>query len=235
MFPRRIAAIPTIALFLVALPACGGGDAEVTELTTPEARAGYAFGQDIGQSLADAGIPLDVDALVQGMRDAINEREPLLSPEEAMQAMQDWQMRAQEQMMAQAESDAADNRAEGEAFLAENAQREGWTTTDSGLQYRVIEEGDGPTPGPQDRVSVHYRGTFIDGETFDSSYDRGEPAVFGVSEVISGWTEALQLMQVGGKLELAIPSDLAYGQQAPPQIGPNRVLLFEVELLGIEG
>ncbi len=235
MFARRLLGLPLVAIF--ALSACNGSDGpRMTSLPDDDdARAGYAFGMDIGQSLAGAGAELDVDALVQGIRDAVEDRDMLMTPEEAMQAMQAWQMRAQEQAMARAESEAEENRAEGEAFLAENAQREGWNTTESGLQYRVIEEGDGATPGPNDRVQVHYRGTFIDGETFDSSYDRGQPAVFGVSEVIAGWTEALQLMQVGGKLELAIPSDLAYGSQAPPQIGPNRVLIFEVELLGIEG
>lgn len=225
-----------LALALV-LPvaACGGGTNQVNEVTTFEARAAYAIGQDVGGSLRSSGVELDFDALVQGLRDALDEVEqPLLDQAGAMEAIQEFQMRAQQAQVAIQEEAGAANRAEGEAYLSENAAKDGVITTASGLQYRVIEQGDGPTPTLDDQVRVHYRGTFANGETFDSSYDRGDPAVFGVGNVISGWTEALQLMQVGSKLELVIPSDLAYGPNGPPAIGPDRMLIFEVELLGIE-
>ena len=128
-----------------------------------------------------------------------------------------------------------DNRAQGEAFLAENAQREGVVTLPSGLQYEVLEEGDGATPRRRSTVVVHYSGTLIDGTPFDSSYSRGEPARFPVNRVIPGWTEALQLMQVGDKWRLFIPADLAYGDRgAGPVIGPGSTLIFEVELLEVQ-
>jgi len=179
-------------------------------------------------------VELDLDALFQGFRDALDGSAPLMDELQVMQTMQEFQMRSQESLMRQAEESASANQAEAESYLAENAGRDGVVTTDSGLQYRVLEQGDGAVPGPTDRVRVHYRGTFINGEQFDSSYDRGEPAVFGVNQVIPGWTEALQLMQVGTRVELAIPGNLAYGPSGPPGFGPNRALLFEVELLGIE-
>jgi FKBP-type peptidyl-prolyl cis-trans isomerase len=125
-------------------------------------------------------------------------------------------------------------KAEGDAFLAENAKKEGVKSTPSGLQYKVLTEGDGAMPAATDTVKVHYTGTFIDGKKFDSSVDRGEPATFGVDQVIPGWTEALQLMKVGSKWQLAIPSDLAYGPQGRgAQMPPNSVLLFDVELIEI--
>ena len=123
---------------------------------------------------------------------------------------------------------------EGIAYLAENAKKEGVVTTESGLQYEVLTKGSGPSPTADDSVTVHYTGTLIDGTVFDSSVERGEPATFGVTQVIAGWTEALQLMSVGDKLRLVIPSDLAYGLRgAGPSIGPNSTLIFEVELLSI--
>ena len=127
-----------------------------------------------------------------------------------------------------------DSKKEGEDFLAENTKKEGVITTESGLQYEVIKMGDGKKPTANDNVKVHYHGTFIDGTVFDSSVERGEPIVFGLNQVISGWTEALQLMPVGSKFKLYIPSDLAYGAQQAGQIPPYSTLIFEVELLGIE-
>lgn len=229
---RATRSVAPLSLALVAA-ACGSGE-PVTELPTFETRAAYAIGQNVGGQLAASGVELDLDALFQGFRDAMDGSEPLLDEMQIMQTMQEFQMRAEEFMMREADEAASANQAEAQSYLAENAGRDGVLTTDTGLQYRVLAQGDGPTPGPTDRVRVHYRGTFIGGEQFDSSYDRGEPAVFGVNEVIPGWTEALQLMQVGSRLELVIPGNLAYGQNAPPNFGPNRTLLFEVELLGIE-
>jgi FKBP-type peptidyl-prolyl cis-trans isomerase len=200
-----------------------------------EERASYAIGVDVGKSLARSGAEIDQVALLQGLTDALEDRELAMTQAEANQAMQEFAQKVQE---AQAGVQAAmldKNREEGAAFLAENGEKSGVITTASGLQYEVIEEGDGPKPGPTDRVSVHYRGTLLDDTEFDSSYGRGTPITFGVNGVISGWTEALQLMSVGSKYRLFIPSDLAYGQGgSPPDIGPNATLIFEVELLSIE-
>jgi len=229
---RAARSVAALSLALVAA-ACGGGE-RVTDLPTFEARAAYAIGQNVGGQLAASGVELDLDALFQGFRDALDGAEPLLDETQVMETMQEFQTRAEEIMMREADEAASANQAEAESYLAQNAGQDGVVTTDTGLQYRVMVQGDGPAPGPTDRVRVHYRGTFIGGEQFDSSYDRGEPAVFRVNEVIAGWTEALQLMQVGSRVELVIPGNLAYGQNAPPNFGPNRTLLFEVELLGIE-
>ncbi len=224
----------SLLLLTALLPACAGGNERVTELPDFEQRAAYAIGQDVGNSLAEAGVELDFDALVQGLRDAMDDEDSLLEPQEIMEVVQEFQMRAQEAMAAREEAAVEDNRAEGEAFRREHAERDGVVTTDSGLQYRFVTEGDGPIPGPADRVRVHYRGTFIDGEVFDSSYERDEPAVFQVQQVIPGWSEALQLTPVGSTVELVIPPNLGYGMSAPASIGPERTLLFEVEVLGIE-
>ena len=136
---------------------------------------------------------------------------------------------------AEQNEEATENKAKGEAFLAENGAREGVETTESGLQYEILETGSGPQPSVTDTVSVHYRGTFLDGSQFDSSYERGSPASFAVNRVIAGWTEGLQLMPVGSTWKLYIPSDLAYGDRgSPPLIGPGETLIFEVKLLDIK-
>jgi FKBP-type peptidyl-prolyl cis-trans isomerase FklB len=132
-------------------------------------------------------------------------------------------------------ADGEKNKTTGEKFLADNKAKEGVVTLPSGLQYKIIKEGDGAKPGPTDKVKAHYKGTHVDGTTFDSSYDRNDPAVFPLDKVIKGWTEALQLMKIGSKWELYIPSDIAYGAKGrKPVIGPNETLIFTVELLGIE-
>jgi len=149
--------------------------------------------------------------------------------------IQAFQKEMQAKMVAEMQALAAKNKAAGEAFLAENAKKEGVVVTDSGLQYKIIEEGEGPSPGPSDMATVNYRGTLIDGTQFDSSYDRGQPATFPVGGVIAGWTEALQLMKPGAKWQLFIPADLAYGERgAGKDIGPNSTLVFDVELLSVE-
>ena len=148
--------------------------------------------------------------------------------------MQRFQTEQQEKQQAAAAQAAATNAAAGQAFLAENAGREGVTVTESGLQYEVLQAGEGASPGPEDTVEVHYRGTLVDGTEFDSSYGRGQTVQFGVTQVIPGWTEALQLMQVGSKYRLVIPPELAYGAGGAGQtIGPNSTLVFEVELVSI--
>ena len=222
--------------FLLLLPACDPAAGGPAPLETDDQKASYAIGRDMGSSLQPAAERLDVDALARGIREALAGEEAALSPEELQAVLQEFTRSIQADQMAAREEEAQTNRAEGEAFMEENAEREGVTTTESGLQYEVVEPGDGPTPGPQDRVRVHYRGTLVDGTEFDSSYERGEPAVFGLDGVIPGFSEGLQLMEVGSTYRFVIPGELAYGPQGGGggTIGPDETLVFEVELLGIE-
>jgi len=206
------------------------------DLDTPEERLSYTIGMDIGSSLADQEMDLDLDLLVEALRASYSGEETRLTQEEALAEREAFMQRRQQQMQDQRQQEAAENREAGEAFLAQNRERDGVTETESGLQYRVIEEGEGARPAAEDRVTVHYKGTLIDGTQFDSSYDRGEPATFALNQVIPGWTEGLQLMSEGAKYEFFIPSDLAYGEQGRPgPIGPNSTLIFEVELLEVAG
>jgi FKBP-type peptidyl-prolyl cis-trans isomerase len=209
--------------------------ASVTELTTFAQKSSYAIGVNVASSLSQVKDDLDQAAFFQGLRDALAGRDLLLSDEEAQQVMQEFTKNMQTRQAADRSAASTRNLEEGRAFLAKNKEQEGVITTASGLQYRVLREGTGPSPKATDRVTVNYSGKLIDGTEFDSSYKRGEPATFAVNGVIKGWSEALQLMKVGGKYELFIPSDLAYGERGAGQsIGPNATLIFEVELLKIE-
>jgi len=203
------------------------------DLTSEDAQIGYAIGVNIGQSIEQQGIleGIDVDTFTVGMLDALSGNLQL-SNEQMMAAIQAFQVRLQ----AEEQAALSEGLAASEAFLAQNGQRDGVVTTASGLQYEVISSGPagGDKPGLTDSVLAHYHGTLADGTVFDSSVDRGEPAQFGLSQVIAGWTEALQLMSVGDKWRLFIPPALAYGPQSPtPAIPPNSALVFEVELLEI--
>ncbi|MEE4331226.1 MAG: FKBP-type peptidyl-prolyl cis-trans isomerase [Wenzhouxiangella sp.] len=205
------------------------------ELETPEERLSYTVGMDIGQSLADQDLELDIDLLVEALRATYAGEETRLTREEALAERDAFMQRRQQEMEEQRNLDAARNLEEGQAFLAQNREREGIMETESGLQYRVLEEGDGASPAASDTVTVHYRGTLINGTEFDSSYARGEPATFALNQVIPGWTEGVQLMKEGAKYEFFIPSDLAYGEQGRPgPIGPNSTLVFEVELIEVQ-
>ncbi|MGK7294342.1 MAG: FKBP-type peptidyl-prolyl cis-trans isomerase [Candidatus Wenzhouxiangella sp. M2_3B_020] len=209
--------------------------AQETELDTPEDRLSYTIGMDIGQSLAGQDMPLDIDILMEGLKASYLGEETLLTQEEALAEREKFIQQRQQKLAEQRAEDARVNKEEGEAFLAANAEKEGVEVTDSGLQYRVIEAGDGASPDADDRVTVHYRGKLINGVEFDSSYAREEPATFGLNQVIPGWTEGLQLMEEGAKYEFFIPSELAYGEQGRPgPIGPNSTLIFEVELLEVQ-
>lgn len=222
--------IVAAAAFLFA----GCSAAPEARLDTEDQQASYAIGLDMGSSLAPAQGMLDVPALMKGIEDAINEIDPAIDPETRQAALQGFSARVREAQMARMEEEGAANREAGAAYLAENAAREGVTTTESGLQYEVLEAGDGPTPGADDQVRIHYRGTLTDGTEFDSSYERGEPVVFGVGGVIPGFSEGLQLMEVGSSYRFVIPSDIAYGPQGSGGvIGPDATLIFEVELLEI--
>lgn len=198
-------------------------------------RAGYAIGVNMGKNMNQQNVDIDVEAMIQGIRDGLSGAEPRLTDEEMQAAITEFQQAMVAQQQAEMEKALAENKAAGDAFREENAAREGVQTTESGLQYEVLTEGSGPKPTASDRVSVHYRGTLVDGTQFDSSYDRGQPATFPVTGVIQGWQEILQLMPVGSKWKVVIPPELAYGERgSPPKIEPGSTLVFEVELLGIE-
>jgi len=205
-----------------------------SDLATSDQRLSYGIAFGLGQRMAADGVPLDTGAFNAGLSDALAGSESRLTEEEIAAEMQAYQEKATAEMAAvQAEAGAA-NAAASAAFLEANGAKDGVVTTESGLQYELITEGTGPMPGPDDQVEVHYRGTLVDGTVFDSSIDRGETVTFGVSQVIPGWTEALQLMPTGSKWLLAIPSDLAYGAGGAGQvIGPDSALIFEVELIAI--
>lgn len=206
-----------------------------TELDSLNKRLSYIVGENMATQLKNDGIEFEVDALVLALNDVIAGTASRLSEAEKRATIEEVQKIAQAKQMAANSEKSAKNKAEGAAYLAENGNKDGVTTTDTGLQYKVLTAGDGAQPKASDTVKVHYKGTLIDGTVFDSSYDRGEPAVFPVTGVIAGWVEALQLMKVGDKFELTIPSDLAYGANGSgPTIGPDAVLVFDVELLAIQ-
>ena len=194
----------------------------------------YAVGINVAQSLLQTGVELDAELVCQGLKDLLSGEGPKISGEELNEALMAFSQKAQEQK-ASAQSAAADeNLQKGKAFLEENAKKDGVNVTDSGLQYEVLEEGTGEIPSESSTVKVHYKGENIEGIEFDSSYSRGEPTQFPVNGVIAGWTEALQLMKEGAKYKLAIPAEIAYGENgAGGAIGPNETLVFEVELLEV--
>jgi FKBP-type peptidyl-prolyl cis-trans isomerase FklB len=202
---------------------------------TQKDKVSYAIGMSIGANLHKQSVDVDPKVLAQGLQDAMSGGKTLLSEDEERATLTDLQndmrKKQQEKMQAAAET----NKKEGDAFLAAHKTKEGVVTLPSGLQYKILAAGTGPKPTAGDAVACNYRGTLIDGKEFDSSYKRGQPATFPVSGVIKGWTEALQLMPVGSKWQLVVPSDLAYGERGQgPDIGPNATLIFEVELLSIQ-
>ena len=208
-------------------------DATASPLRLDDAdqRQSYALGYQLAGNLQERAVPLDAAALSAGVADRLSGAEPRLGESERLAALEAYQKRAQASRPDGQRADA--NRAASEKYLRENARRSEVAVTDSGLQYEVIESADGPVPGPQDRVRVHYRGQLVDGTEFDSSYRRGEPAVFRVDQVIAGWQEALRMMSAGSRWRLAIPAELAYGAGGPGPIGPDSALVFEVELLEV--
>ncbi len=224
-----------LCLFLAVAPFALAQEPEKPKADAPKADAGmtdiqrtsYSVGVQFGNAIADGAKFIDLEALNAGLKDAIAKKDLKLTDEEMGACLQD----LQQQMT---ESRFGANKKEGEDYLAANATKEGVKTLPSGLQYKVITEGAGKIPTANDTVSTHYRGTFIDGKEFDSSYKRNQPAEFPVTRVIAGWTEALQLMKEGSKWELYVPYALAYGEEGrPPQIPPYSVLVFQVELLKI--
>ncbi len=212
----------------------GSSLAFAQELKTEKDKVSYMVGMQIGGSLTQIKDEIDMAVVIKAMQSALAGEEPKLSQEEAMQVQQAFAQRLQAKREAEMQAIATKNKEEGEAFLAKNKSADGVQSTASGLQYKVVTTGAGPKPAATDTVKVHYVGTLLDGTEFDSSVARGEPAQFALNAVIPGWTEALQLMPVGSKYTLWIPSELAYGDRGTPgPIGPNATLKFEVELLEI--
>lgn len=209
---------------------------EASELKSDTDRMSYTIGIDIGRKLKKQPLDLKPEFIARGIQDALTDGTLLMNDEEIDASMKAIQKELAQKQMALMKEAGEKNKSEGEAFLAENKKKEGVVTTSSGLQYKLIREGTGKTPTLTDTVSVHYLGILVDGTEFDSSYRRGQPASFRVDGVIKGWTEALQLMKEGAKWQLFIPSELAYGERgAGGKIGPNATLIFEVELIAVEG
>ena len=220
-----------------AKPAEAGKDAEgkptYAGLPTEKEQISYTIGMAMGKQLTEIKDEVNLDTVVKAMRSQMAGEKVLLNDEQAQEIMEKFGQKMQAKQIAKMMAEAKANQEKGDKFLAENARKPGVTTTASGLQYKVLTAGTGAKPGATDGVKVHYKGTLLDGKTFDSSYDRGEPATMPLQGVIPGWQEGLQLMPVGAKYTFWIPAKLAYGEQAPPMIGPNQVLVFEVELLDI--
>lgn len=197
-------------------------------------KVGLLVGADVGRSLAPIGDEIELSWFLQGLRDVVGQRQALLSEAEADALRQAFSARIRSRLQAQAAEAGKQNAAEGAAFLANNRTTKGVFTTPSGLQYMVLRQGAGQRPRPDSRVRVHYHGTLLDGTVFDSSYERGQPAEFGLNQVIAGWTEGVAMMPVGAKYRFWIPSALAYGEQGSPgSIAPNATLVFDIELLQV--
>src|ERR1700682_4802374 len=223
----RLLIIPIAVLSLASL-SFGQDKAQLKDLKD---KVSYAVGLNVGSNFKKQGQELNPDAVLAGLKDAQSGKTPALSEQEMRETMETWSKQMEDKQKAAGEKNAA----EGAKFLEENKKKDGVKTTASGLQYKVIKEGNGAKPKESDTVTVNYRGTLTNGTEFDSSYKRGQPASFPVKGVIPGWTEALQLMKTGSKYQLFIPAELAYGARAMgPDIGSNSALIFEVELLDVK-
>ena len=218
-----------------ALLLAGHGSAgDAPKLTDQKDKVSYSIGIDIGNNLKRQSIDIAPDLLAKGVQDAMSGGETLLSAEEMRETLIALQKETMAKAQEQRKQVAEKNKKEGETFLAGNRKKEGVVTLPSGLQYKVVKAGDGASPKETDTVETNYRGTLIDGTEFDSSYKRGQAAVFPVNGVIPGWTESLQRMKVGDKWQLFLPPELAYGEQGAGPIGPNSTLIFDVELMSVK-
>ena len=216
-----------MAALLVGVFAAASGAQDAPTLKSPTEKLSYALGMDVGNQFRKQSVDVDPAIFMRGLRDALSGGKTLLTEEEVRTAITGLQTEMKGRL-------AAKNKQEGEAFLAQNKTKEGVVTLPSGLQYKILKAGEGSKPTLEDTVMCNYRGTLVDGTEFDSSYKRGQPATFPVKGVIKGWTEALQLMPIGSKWQLFIPSDLAYGERGLGPIAPDSALIFEVELLSIQ-
>ena len=252
-FPRATAVLALAVAMSLGLSACNQGDADkaaepageeaaatdgavkIDGLPTEKEQVSYMIGRDVARSLEEVKDELDTKVLLDALESGLAGKDSLMTEEQVNQVREAFAQRIQAERIAEMMATAKKNKEEGEKFLAANAAKEGVKTTESGLQYQVITEGKGAKPSADSVVRVHYKGTLLDGETFDSSYDRNEPAVFSLQQVVPGWQEGITLMPVGSKYRFWLPSELGYGEKGTPggPIGPNAVLVFEVELQDI--
>jgi FKBP-type peptidyl-prolyl cis-trans isomerase FklB len=226
--------LPAGLVVALGLTACqqGGNTANVTSLSSMRDSVSYAIGMNVGSNMLNDSVDYDPAVLLQGLRDAAKDSsERLLAPAGVMSTLMAYQQILSEKRMENMRKAGEAGKVKGDEYRAAYGKKEGVVTLPSGLQYRIIKQGKGPKPTRDQAVVAHYTGTLIDGKKFDSSRDRNEPATFRLTEVIAGWTEALQLMPVGSTWELVIPPDLGYGERGSGPIGPNETLIFEVELL----
>ena len=230
-----VIAVVTIPMFFGCSQQEQQGTVVKTKLETNKEKLSYALGMELGTSLQHMKEEVDLPAFFKGIEDYVKENEPLMSQAERVEIKKVEMARIREEFKQKQETLKQERLKEGQAFLETNKQKAGVTTTASGLQYQILQEGDGPQPKPQDKVKVKYRGTFIDGKEFDSTEKHGgEPVTFQVNGVIAGWTEALQLMKAGSKYRLFIPPELAYGERGSgSSVPPNSTLIFDVELLEV--
>ncbi|MFD2191477.1 FKBP-type peptidyl-prolyl cis-trans isomerase [Pistricoccus aurantiacus] len=225
---KRLVCVAVLGTFLSAAP---------WVLAAPESdqeKLGYSLGVTLGQSLKQDVADLNLDSFTQAIKDVYAGDDLAMSEEEMAATLQQFQQQAMEEQRAKSEEEAAANLAAGEKFLAENADKEDVKVTDSGLQYKVLKEGEGESPNEDSTVEVHYEGKLLDDTVFDSSYQRGEPVSFRVGQVIEGWQEALKMMKPGATWMIYIPAELGYGAQGQGPIGPNETLIFKVELLDVD-
>ena len=233
--PKKVVGQLSLAGLMVALMGCGGAsqEQEVT-LESTDARLSYGIGLRMGQRMSADGMQIDVAAYAAGLEDAMTGAEAKLSDEEINTEMSAFQERSQAEAEAERVAQAQSNLEAGRAYMEEMSASDDVQTTESGLQYVVMEPGEGDSPVAADSVEVHYEGRLIDGSVFDSSFERGQTVTFGLTQVIPGWTEGLQLMKPGGKFKFIIPPELGYGEGGAGQmIGPNATLLFDVELIAV--
>lgn len=230
--------IISLVFIMILVSGCGkSGKAPEKADTAVEKKIGYAVGYDMAtrMRLVEISDEIDVEALVEGLQDALKNEEAKIGKEERDEILKQFQDNLQKKELENRKQQGEKNKIEGKAYLDRNAKNESVTVTNSGLQYEVIREGTGPSPKATDTVRVHYSGTLIDGTEFDSSYKRGEPTVFKLDGIIAGWQEGLRLMNVGSKYHFVVPPELAYGEQGVGNaIPPHAVLVFDIELIGIE-
>jgi len=232
---HKVLALFTTVLLLFACEQQGtDGNAQKTSLNNQKEMISYALGKDMGAGLARMEADVDIAALMQGLKDTLEGKPGLMSQDSGRKLLIEWTQSRQAEMQQKVKAEAEVNQKKSNEFLAANKEKEGVQTTESGLQYKVLQAGTGKNPTKEDQVKVHYEGKNLEGKVFDSSRKRGEPLTMSVTQVIPGWQEALQLMKPGAKWQVWVPPTLGYGERKmSPEVGPNAVLEFEIELLDI--